>query len=71
MDNTPALSIALNGAERRVRARTIAELLAELGLPVERIGIRLNERLIRRADWEKEPLGEGDRVEIQHFIGGG
>ena len=64
-------AISLNGAVRQVQAATIAELLAELGLPVERIGIRLNDRLIRRVDWEKESLSEGDRVEIQHFIGGG
>lgn len=69
MDETRA--ITLNGAERRVRAETVAQLLAELGLPVERIGIRRNERLLKRADWVNEPLATGDRVEIQHFIGGG
>jgi len=65
------MQITLNGAAREVRAGTIAELITELGLPDERIGIRRNDHLIRRADWASEPLAAGDRIEIQHFIGGG
>jgi thiamine biosynthesis protein ThiS len=64
-------TITLNGSERQVRAATVAQLLAELGLPVERIGIRRNGHLVMRAEWASEPLCAGDRVEIQHFIGGG
>jgi thiamine biosynthesis protein ThiS len=63
--------IFLNGAARAVRAGTVAELIAELGLPDERIGVRRNDRLIRRPDWITEPVEPGDRLDIQHFIGGG
>ena len=46
-------------------------LIDMLGLKPERLAVEVNRRIIRRADWASTTLGEGDRVEIVHFVGGG
>ena len=52
-------------------ALTLAELLAQLDLPLARIAIELNREVVRRNDWSGTMLNEDDRVEIVHFVGGG
>ena len=64
--------IRVNGETREVSpSLTLAELVEELGLAAERVAIELNHDVIRRATWPETMLGEGDRVEIVHFVGGG
>jgi len=64
--------IKLNGEEREVPEGTTLEGLVELlGLAPERLAVEHNLKVARRADWRATPLGEGDKVEIVHFVGGG
>jgi thiamine biosynthesis protein ThiS len=66
------LLIKVNGESRDVLASlTIGELIHHLALAPERLAIELNQRVVRRADWQQIVLKEGDRVEIVHFVGGG
>ncbi|HEX5708898.1 MAG TPA: sulfur carrier protein ThiS [Pyrinomonadaceae bacterium] len=67
-----ALRVVINGDERDVPAgTTLDKLVGLLGLAAERLAVELNLRVVRRPDWERTELREGDRVEIVHFVGGG
>lgn len=66
------ITIHLNGEPREVREDLdLAKLLDTLSLPSQRVAIELNGRVIRRVDWPGIEVGEGDRVEVVHFVGGG
>jgi len=63
--------IELNGEPRSVGSATVAALLRELEVPVDRVAVEVDRRLVRRVDWETTPIVPGSRVEIVHFVGGG
>ncbi|MCA1592630.1 MAG: sulfur carrier protein ThiS [Acidobacteria bacterium] len=66
------LLVILNGESREVPDSTTLERLVEqLALAPERLAIELNYEVIRRTEWPRIALAEGDRVEIVHFVGGG
>ena len=66
------MQVYVNGESKQLADNSsLAELIAQLGLPAARIAIELNRIVIRRANWEKTFVREGDRVEIVHFVGGG
>jgi sulfur carrier protein len=64
-------SIQLNGEARRVAARTLAELVAELGLEQRMIAIERNLEVVPKSRYAETELCEGDRIELVHMIGGG
>jgi thiamine biosynthesis protein ThiS len=67
-----AIKIILNGSEAEVKEGClIDELIASLGLRPGRLAVELNRRIVRRAEWDSIRIGEGDRIEIVHFVGGG
>jgi thiamine biosynthesis protein ThiS len=49
----------------------LTQLVKLLDLAAERLAVELNLRVVRRPEWDATVLGEGDRVEIVHFVGGG
>jgi thiamine biosynthesis protein ThiS len=64
--------IHLNGQDRTIPlGTTIASLLAELGLPRDRVAVEVDREIVRRADWECTELTPGVAVEVVHFVGGG
>lgn len=64
--------IRLNGQDRKVQAgSTVASLLAELGLPRDRVAVEVDREIVRRGDWEGRQLTPGVTVEVVHFVGGG
>ena len=66
------MRINVNGEEHAAQeGMTVEALVAQLALRPERLAIELNGEVVRRADWQRTTLGEGDRVEIVHFVGGG
>lgn len=65
------LSIQLNGEARQVAARSLAELVAELGLEQRMIAIELNLEVVPKSRYADTQLAEGDRIELVHMIGGG
>jgi thiamine biosynthesis protein ThiS len=66
-----AIAIRVNGEERRVSAATVAELLAGLGLPAQKVAVERNLEIVPRSLYGATRLAEGDAIEIVHFIGGG
>ena len=65
------MKLQLNGEERATGAATVAALVEELGLDVRKVAVERNLEIVPRSLYGATPLGEGDRIEIVHFIGGG
>lgn len=66
------IMIRLNGNEHTIQAgTTVAKLLAQLGLPGDRVAVEVDREIVRRSDWEGKQLTPGVAVEVVHFVGGG
>ncbi len=67
-----SLTITLNGEPRSVApGTTIAALAAELGLNPAKVAVERNLEIVPRSTLAEVVIGEGDRLEIVHFVGGG
>ena len=54
------------------RARvSLAELVERLGLDVRKVAVERNLEIVPRSAYAATILGEGDRLEIVNFVGGG
>ena len=66
------MRIQVNGESREVLDNSsLQDLIAVLNLKAERLAMELNDKVIRRVDWEGTVLCPNDKVEIVHFVGGG
>ena len=66
------MTITVNGEEKEVAdGMVLSRLIDELGLKRERLAIEVNQKIVRRSDWDSTSLSDGDKVEIVHFVGGG
>jgi sulfur carrier protein len=66
------LRIQVNGETRDVDdGMPLSELIASLHLKPDQIAIELNQRVLRRAEWQSTILKMDDKLEIVHFVGGG
>ena len=66
------LSLTVNGEPRRIAAgSTIAALVAQLGLNPAKVAVERNGEIAPRASLGEVILGDGDVLEIVHFVGGG
>lgn len=66
------IRIEVNGAAREIRGGTsVAAFLADLGLRPEVVAVEVNQALVPRAERERRPLLDGDRVEVVTLVGGG
>lgn len=68
-----AMRLVINGEDRELDAPvpTLAALLEHLGMKADRVAVELNREIVARDRWSDTRLGEGDRLEIVHFVGGG
>ncbi len=69
MSDTKTLTV--NGDSRTTSAATIAQLVQELGLAPEKVAVEHNGVIAPRSTLSDVTLGEGDSLEIVHFVGGG
>jgi sulfur carrier protein len=65
------ITIQLNGEQQSVAARTLAELVGELGLEKRMIAIERNLEVVPKSSYAETQLQAGDRIELVHMIGGG
>ena len=66
------IAITLNGEPRRLAPGTSVDaLVLSLELPPGRVAVERNREIVPRSQWGAAVLGEGDQVEIVHFVGGG
>lgn len=66
------IQIQVNGQARTWRrGATVAELLHDLDIKMDRVAVELNLEILDRAVFGERVLNNGDRLEILGFIGGG
>ncbi|MDH3291796.1 MAG: sulfur carrier protein ThiS [Gemmatimonadota bacterium] len=69
---TDSITVTVNGKARRVTANaSLRDLLQQVDLDPRAVVVELNRAIVRRPELEVTRLGEGDQVEIVHFVGGG
>ena len=67
-----SVTITLNGEPHDLAApMTVSALLAELQIDPRRVAVEVNLTIVRRAAFAITTVGDGDRVEIVNFVGGG
>lgn len=62
--------IILNG-ESCEKTDTLLALLSEKNYRTDRIAVEINGVIIKKADYEKTTLNDGDKIEVVSFVGGG
>ena len=66
------MKLTINGEERSFEAPlSLAGLLEQLGLKLDRVAVEHNRSIVPRPQWEETSLAEFDRLEIVQFVGGG
>ena len=66
------LSLTVNGEPRRIAAgATIADLVRDLDLDPAKVAVERNAEIAPRSTLADVVLGDGDVLEIVHFVGGG
>jgi thiamine biosynthesis protein ThiS len=67
-----SIRVSINGEAHQVAGgQTVTALLAGLNIPAERVAIELNQSIVRKREWESTLVGDGARLEIVEFVGGG
>ncbi len=66
------LTVTINGETRSLSgAMSVRELLSSLGMDPAKIAVERNLEIVPRSQYGAVQVGQGDRLEIVHFIGGG
>jgi len=66
------MRISLNGETHELAAAlTIEALLRSFDLDPKKVAVERNLEIVRRSDYARLMITDGDRLEIVHFIGGG
>ncbi|MDZ4761057.1 MAG: sulfur carrier protein ThiS [Alphaproteobacteria bacterium] len=66
------MNLLLNGEARVApEGSTVAAFLDSLGLPRKGIAVERNREIVPKSAYGSTRLGEGDRIEIVQFVGGG
>ena len=66
------IKITVNGKQMSVISNySLKNLIYKLNLPLNKIAIEMNKKIIDKSKISKIFLKKGDRIEIVHFIGGG
>ncbi len=69
---TTAVTIVLNGLEHAAPVgASVLALLETLGFAAGRVAVEVNGRILRREDFARAILRDGDRLEVVQFVGGG
>ena len=66
------IKITVNGKQMQVIPNfSLKSLITKLKIPLNKIAIELNKKIIDKKRISKIQLKKGDKIEIVHFIGGG
>ena len=63
--------VKVNGEEKNIAGKTIAEYLSTTNYDIKRIATELNGDIVPKAQYAETVLNNGDSVEIVSFVGGG
>ena len=66
------IKIIVNGKQIQITSKfSLKSLIIKLKMPLNKIAIELNKKIIDKRKISKILLKKGDKIEIVHFIGGG
>ena len=66
------IKITVNGKQIQIIPKfSLKSLITKLNMPLNKIAIELNKKIIDKNRISKIQLKKGDKIEIVHFIGGG
>ena len=66
------IKITVNGKQMQIIPKfSLKNLITKLNMPLNKIAIELNKKIIDKKRISKIKLKKGDKIEIVHFIGGG
>ena len=66
------IKITVNGKQMQIITKfSLKSLITKLNMPLNKIAIELNKKIIDKNRISKIRLKKGDKIEIVHFIGGG
>ena len=66
------IQIVVNGEDKKIEENTtIQELLERLEIADKTMASAVNMDVVKKEQWDKHTLKEGDKVEFLHFVGGG
>ena len=66
------IKITVNGKQMQIIPKfSLKSLITKLRIPLNKIAIELNKKIIDKRKISKIQLKKGDKIEIVHFIGGG
>ena len=63
--------VKVNGEEKNIAGKTIAEYLSTTNYDIKRIATERNGDIVPKAQYAETVLKDGDSVEIVSFVGGG
>ncbi len=63
--------VKINGQPSEAAGKTVAQIVTEQGLNVQRVAVELNGDIVKRSDFDKVIVKEDDSMEIVNFVGGG
>ena len=66
------IKITVNGKQMQIIPKfSLKSLITKLKMPLNKIAIEINKKIIDKKRISKIQLKKGDKIEIVHFIGGG
>ncbi|MFL2852112.1 MAG: sulfur carrier protein ThiS [Candidatus Pelagibacter sp.] len=66
------IKIRLNGKVKQINENSkIQNLVNDLKIPIKKVAIELNEKILDKKKLNKIKIKKNDKIEIVHFIGGG
>ncbi len=66
------MQITINGENKEIKKNTtIKELLDFLGVLDKTMAVAVNMKIVKKDNWDKFVLNEGDKIEALNFVGGG
>ena len=66
------IKIKINGKTNKIYDKTkLSDLIKNLKVPLKKVAIELNEKIVDKKNLNKVILKVNDKIEIVHFIGGG
>ncbi len=72
MKKLKKIKIKLNGKTKTiVEKSTLYELINNFKIPITKVAIELNKKIVNKKEIKKIKLTTNDKIEIVHFIGGG
>ena len=66
------IKITINGIEKEIpQNTTIKALLSSLGVLDKTMAVAVNMKIVKKDEWDKFVINEGDKIEALNFVGGG